>query len=222
MPKKRNDTEYIGEYDFKNHKIMHTMEKEKRDNFIMVAMKEFIKGYAVANTDEIVKAAGISKGLLFHYFGSKRGLFLFLLKYALDIVNTEYDKVILESSDFLENIWSISKLVIDLTCEYPTVYGFLVKSSLSLNEVFPEGIPKDVSNSSEAIMQRVLKYSNKSLFKDDVDVEKAQNIIFWTMNGFTDRVLSFGSDIESYQARYDSIMNEFEEYLNILRKMFYK
>ncbi len=47
------------------------MEEEKRERVIDAALKEFSKGYMAANTDVIVKAAGISKGLVFHYFGSK-------------------------------------------------------------------------------------------------------------------------------------------------------
>ena len=84
MARKSNNTEFIGEYEIADHKIM-TMEEEKRERLIMEALKEFSKGYAYANMDEIVKRAGISKGLLFHYFGTKKGVFLFLLKYTLNI-----------------------------------------------------------------------------------------------------------------------------------------
>ena len=41
--------------------------KEKQDRFINAALQIFAKnGYKKASTDEIVKAASISKGLLFH------------------------------------------------------------------------------------------------------------------------------------------------------------
>lgn len=221
MAKMRDDTEFIGEYDFKDHKIMHAMDAEKREKFILVAMQEFTKGYAVANTDEIVREAGISKGLLFHYFGSKRGLFLFLFKYALDSVTTEYDKVVLDRGDFMENILRVSKLVIELTLERPFLYGFLTKAHFSLSEVFPQGAPKDMSNPTAAIMQKILRNSDETLFRTDVDVHKAQNIILWTMSSYTERLLVLGDDIKNYQPKYAEIMREFEDYLDILRKAFY-
>ncbi|MDR2572521.1 MAG: TetR/AcrR family transcriptional regulator, partial [Oscillospiraceae bacterium] len=65
------------------HKIM-AMDPEKRDRVINAAMKEFRKGFKSACTDEIVREAGISKGLLFHYFGTKDGLYDFLLKNATE------------------------------------------------------------------------------------------------------------------------------------------
>lgn len=46
---------------------------EKQDRILNAALKEFAqKGYQNASTNEIVKEAGISKGLLFHYFNNKR------------------------------------------------------------------------------------------------------------------------------------------------------
>ena len=52
--------------------------KEKQDRIINAALQVFaVNGYRHASTDEIVRIAGISKGLLFHYFGSKLGLYSF-------------------------------------------------------------------------------------------------------------------------------------------------
>ena len=48
------------------------LKKEKQDRMINAALKVFaLHGYRHACTDDIVKEAAISKGLLFHYFGSK-------------------------------------------------------------------------------------------------------------------------------------------------------
>jgi AcrR family transcriptional regulator len=108
-----------------------------------------------ANTDVIVKEAGISKGLIFHYFGSKRGIFLFLMKYALDIFTTEYEKVISESNDFLENIRIISKMKGELSRQYPLLFGFMVKAQSSIKEVFSEGLPGDLMNLTYMGMKQI-------------------------------------------------------------------
>ncbi|MFD6209493.1 TetR/AcrR family transcriptional regulator, partial [Peribacillus sp. NPDC060253] len=63
------------------------MDKEKQDRIINAAIKEFAqKGYDNASTNEIVKEAGISKGLLFHYFQNKKQLYLFLYEHMIDIL----------------------------------------------------------------------------------------------------------------------------------------
>lgn len=225
LSRRTDDSEFVKEYDIKEHKFM-TMEEEKRERVINAALKEFSKGYMAANTDVIVKEAGISKGLIFHYFGSKRGLFLFLIKYTLDIFFTEYEKVISESHDLLENIRIGSKLKMELSLRYPLIFGFLVKAYSAIKDVFPEGLPGDLSYSSHMVeaMQQICQRSNneKTLFKEGIDSEKAQNIIIWTMNGFIDSVLRYGDDVDAYRAHYDELAKELEEYLKILRKILYR
>ena len=50
------------------------LKREKQDRMINAGLKTFAKyGYRHATTDEIVKEAAISKGLLFHYFDNKVG-----------------------------------------------------------------------------------------------------------------------------------------------------
>ncbi len=222
MARKSNDTEFICEYDLNDHKII-TMEAEKRERVITEALKEFAKGYAYANTDEIVKQAGISKGLLFHYFGSKKGLFLFLLKYALNIIDAKYETVLLENNDCLENIWRTSKMKVDLSFEHPAVIEFLTKAAFSLREVFPEGLPQDVPDlASSRLLNRIMKNADKSLFKADIDAQQAQHIILWTMNGFVENLRADGNDIEEYKPHYDQYMKDLEGYLKLLRKLLYK
>ena len=71
------------------------LNREKQDRMINAALRIFAEnGYRHASTDVIVKEAGISKGLLFHYFTSKMGLFSFLFDYSVKYMLFEYDRLI--------------------------------------------------------------------------------------------------------------------------------
>ncbi len=60
--------------------------EDKKNMIIKNSLLEFSsKGYQDANTDNIIKACGISKGSLFHYFGSKKNLYLHLISHSLNI-----------------------------------------------------------------------------------------------------------------------------------------
>ena len=64
------------------------LKKEKQDRMINGAMKVFARnGYKRASTDDMVKEAGVSKGLWFHYFGNKLGLYDFIADYAVKYMN---------------------------------------------------------------------------------------------------------------------------------------
>ena len=57
--------------------------ERKQDRIIQAGMECFGKnGYQGANTDEIAEKAGISKGLLFHYFKNKERFYLYLCKFC--------------------------------------------------------------------------------------------------------------------------------------------
>ncbi|WP_443110722.1 TetR/AcrR family transcriptional regulator [Caloramator sp. mosi_1] len=55
------------------------------------AIEEFAKeGYKNASTNKIVETACISKGILFHYFKSKKGLYIETIKYAIPLLYDEF------------------------------------------------------------------------------------------------------------------------------------
>jgi len=58
-------------------------QRAKQDKIIAVAMGQFAaQGYEGARAEAIAAAAGVSKGAIFNYFGSKAGLFLAAYKAA--------------------------------------------------------------------------------------------------------------------------------------------
>lgn len=60
------------------------LKKEKQDRMINAALKVFaLGGYRHGSTDDIVREAAVSKGLLFHYFGSKLGVYRFVFDYSV-------------------------------------------------------------------------------------------------------------------------------------------
>ena len=66
------------------------LKKEKQDRMINAALKIFaIQGYRHGSTDDIVREAAVSKGLLFHYFGSKLGVYCFIYDYSVRFMNLE-------------------------------------------------------------------------------------------------------------------------------------
>ena len=91
-------------------------------------------GYEHASTDEIVKEAGISKGLLFHYFISKIGLYTFVydysVKYLLLELNTGVDK---EETDFFKLTRQIKNCELQVMRTYPYLIRFLSESGREQN-----------------------------------------------------------------------------------------
>lgn len=115
--------------DLTKHKIF-TMEDMKRDILLTVAMSKFAKnGYKKTTTDEIISEAEISKGLLFHYFGTKKDLYIFLFKYAnTTIMQDFYTQINMKERDILERLWNIFLLKLELTNKYPAIFDFVASA----------------------------------------------------------------------------------------------
>ena len=103
------------------------LKKEKQDRMINAGLKLFaLNGYHHASTDDIVKEAKISKGLLFHYFGSKAGYYSFLFDYANRFTILELKSGIRSAEiDYFELEKQILQQEVAVTAQYPYMQLFL-------------------------------------------------------------------------------------------------
>jgi AcrR family transcriptional regulator len=198
--------------DTEPHKIMQ-MEPEKRDRVINAALTVFRHGYEHTSTDDIVREAGISKGLLYHYFGTKKGLYQFLLSYSVDLITREYTHLLnLEQRDILDLLRQSLLLKMDLSYKYPALFDFM---GTAYTDGSLDGIQSNFTD-------KVFASADLSLFKEDIDARKAVNIIHWSLLGYSGSHVSKGKSIGDYQAQYGMYLNEIDEYFHLFRKLFYK
>lgn len=203
-----------------------SLETEKRERIINAAMKEFLGGFKKASTDVIVREAGISKGLLFHYFGTKENLYDFLIDYAIGVVKEEYlDLLNMRQKDIFESIWQMSLLKQDLSRRLPAIFEFLSCVYLDA-KTCPAKVRLGMFR--EMQMKRFAEinaHCDRSLFRDDVDSDKAIQIVQWALHGWADSKTddmspeTFGEEISE---KYDLYLGELKEYLDIFRRCFYK
>jgi len=208
-----------------NFEKFQTLAEEKRERILNAAMKEFCSGYKNASTDNIVKEAGISKGLLFHYFGTKERLYNFLIDYAIQTTKREYiDLINIIQPDILESVWQLSLLKQDLSIKYPTIFDFLTTvymDTAAKSEATTANLARFGAIQAE-ILSKVHSHTDISPFRDDIDPKTAMEIINWTLNGYARSKAEqkpFGSAIRE---NYDQFLAEFEQILNTLRKCLYK
>jgi TetR/AcrR family transcriptional regulator len=109
------------------------LKKEKQDRMINAGLRIFaLNGYHHASTDDIVNEARISKGLLFHYFGSKSGYYAFLYDYATRYAILELTSVLKESKgmDYFDVQKTLLRVETGLMQQYPFLFLFLNSAGL--------------------------------------------------------------------------------------------
>lgn len=214
---------------YESYPKFFSLDEEKRSRIINAAMGEFLHGYTVAKTDNIVREAGISKGLLFHYFGTKENLFAFLIDYAVDTVEREFlDRIDTWQRDMLESVWQMSLLKQELSQRFPAIFDFL--AAVYLDTRHSPG-PAQAAYLARFLQMRaqvladVYEHCDKTLFRDGIDPRLVINIIDWTLRGYAETMTAkFSAATAGAYARenYDSHLADFRTYLDIFRKSFYK
>lgn len=111
------------------------LKKEKQDRMINGALKVFAtQGYRHASTDDIVKEAGISKGLLFHYFGSKQGTYAFVYDYSARFMMLELrDMMDFREKELFEVMKQIERTKLHALKGYPYMQMFLDRANQESN-----------------------------------------------------------------------------------------
>lgn len=190
------------------------LKKEKQDRMINAALKVFAEnGYGHASTDEIVREAGISKGLLFHYFVSKLGLYSFIYDYSVRYMMLELmSGVSKDETDFFMLIDQIRFSQLQVMKNYPYMLLFLDKSKYEdVSEALVE--TEEKRSILPGWYDETLSRADITVFRSEADVMKLRRMIDFTASGLMTEHFADGSfQPEIYH-------EEMGQYLQMLKKI---
>ncbi|MEH7155464.1 TetR/AcrR family transcriptional regulator [Neobacillus drentensis] len=200
------------------------LEKEKQDRIINAAIKEFAdKGYDRASTNEIVKEAGISKGLLFHYFQNKKQLFLFIFDYCYELIIDEfYKKINLQETDFFMRMRQAIMVKVEMLAIYPDIFKFIQEIFLEESPEIKVEFDKKKAELTHINIEKAYEGIDFSKFREDVDLKKMIKMISWTFEKMSDEALYKAKLSPTHDIDYQKIQVEAEEYFEVMIKCFYK
>ena len=203
------------------------LQEEKQKKIIDAGLEEFsAKGYEQARTERITEKAGIAKGLLFHYFGTKRAFFLFLLDYGLRLVQNEMLEKMKPSGDIFARIKEVNYLKIRLIQKHPALFNFLMEAGVrgleKHNNEFEARISERIASIRRDTFRQLTEDLDTSFFREDVDIEKALEILLWFVEGFQEKALEEYGEMRVEEMDYDSLLEELDAYCDLLRWGFYR
>lgn len=193
------------------------IKNEKQERILNAAIKVFaLNGYRKASTDVIVKEAGISKGLLFHYFTSKLSLYEYIIDYSVKFMNFEFtNSVSRHEKDFFELQTMMEQAKIRVMRLYPYMQQFLTSLKYETDPKAKEVIGEN-AYAFESMVNVIYKQADNSKFQEYVVVSKVQDMIRWMSESFlNEHLLEGNTDSEELVA-------EFSKYLKMLKGHFYK
>lgn len=202
----------------------NNVEPAKQKRILEAALKEFAeKGFKQASTNQIVKEAGIGKGMLFYYFTNKEGLFHYLVDYAIETIQSEYlSQIDMSEGDFIERLKQITHVKMSYHYANEHVSTFISMIYLDEDLLLPHDLTERLQTMMNEGLSQLYAHVDKSLFRTDIAVDKAFQLIRWTFEGYQMDLLAQLKGKKIAMLDLDPYWNEFYEYLAILKKVYYK
>lgn len=199
--------------------------EEKQNRVINSALDEFSrKAYDAASTDEIAKKASVSKGALFSYFGSKKQLYLYMYRYSFEIISNElWAGVDFTCGDLFERIKGSISAKIKIFEKYPSIFDFFINIAEARSESeLADTLASELSSQAKNAYERLMSGVDYGYFKETFDIKAALNVIFWTFEGYGNRISAEVKAKGAAAGPYSRWTAELEEYIKTLRQAFYK
>ncbi len=193
------------------------LKKEKQDRMINAALKVFaMNGYGHASTDDIVKEAGISKGLLFHYFISKLGLYSFVYDYSVRYMLLELSTgVSAKETDYFKLLGQIKQSQLQVMKNYPYMLQFLNKSKEeNVSEALVE--TEDRRSVLPRRYAEIMERADLGKFKKEADIGLLTKVIDYTVDGLMKEQFLNGS----FQP--EIYYEEMRRYLEMMKRLSYQ
>ncbi len=190
------------------------LKKEKQDRMINAALKVFaLNGYRHASTDDIVREAAISKGLLFHYFESKLGLYTFIYDYSVRYMSLELSTIVdAQETDLFELMKQTENARLRAMRGYPYMQQFLNRAQ---SENVSEALLaiEEKRNILNEVYEEIWKRVDSGKLPPEVDCDKLRNMLELTIKGLmTERFVD-----ASFQP--DMLYQEIVGYLDMVKRL---
>lgn len=196
------------------------VKNEKVDKIIRAAFEVFaLNDMEKASTNSVVKKAGISRGLLYHYFKDKQDLFDFLVYFSVkEMVTTMKENLDWEDRDYLNRIRQVITYKFAVMDRYPYMLEFFDKYSREITRV---SVRDHVEEISPGMGDKIYTYNlDFSHVKPSVDIDKMKLVVRHTLSGI---VLERWNRerIKGESLNRDEVMRLSDEYIQFFREQFY-
>lgn len=193
------------------------LKKEKQDRMINAALKVFaIQGYRHGSTETIVREAAVSKGLLFHYFGNKVGVYQFIYDYSVRYMTLELRSTVdAKESDMFTVIKQVERARMHAMRGYPYMQQFLNRAMWedSYEALLAVEEKKKAWEETCAAVDAQIDYT---ALPAGIDGEKLRKMLDFTIKGLmTERFQN-----ASFQP--EMLYEEICDYLDMVRKIVYR
>lgn len=196
---------------------------QRKDRILEAALIEFSdKGYKKASTNTIVREAGVSKGLLFHYYVSKKELYILLYNLAVKTIEDEvYTEVNFADRDVLNRLYSGTIASIEAYDKHPLLVKFLeLNASVEDKEIINATKLSSLEKRAR-VYGEIFNNIDYYLFNDAINIDRSLEVIKWTVDRIVDD-WKIKNITNMKLAAFEQLSMDISHYLDLFRSAFYR
>lgn len=133
-----------------------------------------------------------------------------------------YKEIDLSERDIFKRLGNIGIQKLEIYQDSPYVFDFLASVELEESEEVKDIIAGRIYLTYEKGIKKIYEDIDYSKFRDDIDIEKAIEILNWTMFGVGEKFIKELYTFKDSTTFGKKLMKEWEIYSNMLRDNFYK
>jgi AcrR family transcriptional regulator len=199
------------------YETFEKLSESKREHILQVCIEEFARnGYKNTSTNTIVKRLGISKGLLFLYFKSKKNLFLYIIDYLTELIMIEIFECFLKDQQ-VEFMY-----IFDLMGEF---YNMLLQEKPHIAMIFMEAAlnaPAELRDEIEArnslVHEKMIKMIKTDNVRKDVNLQNVMNLLHMASYHVGQMIFrEYGRETEHFKENADRYVKIFNQYVDIIK-----
>jgi AcrR family transcriptional regulator len=213
-----------------DYEVLSKLPEDKKQKIIKVSMEEFSRnGYGGTSTNVITTRAGISKGLLFHYFTSKKELFLFLASMVFDdfIEQIKGEQKDITGYSLPENVKKLFLSKAGYFAGHELEFVFLTKALQDNHQEVIEEVRKISMDMYNLLLSQRLEIVKRSIaidkLRDDISFDTAMECIMLSLDALTTKFLNLYRNKKADLIEHpEPILSITDIYLDILCNGIYK
>jgi AcrR family transcriptional regulator len=189
---------------------------ERREEILTHAMHVFAKkGFCATKISDVAASAGLSPGLVYHYFESKEDMFVAVISQSLAITNSCVKKVDSLDCEPIEKLRLLTLKALDDNDEQ----GFSIRWQLILQICVKESIPQkalEFLNQNFQVLKLVASFIKEGQKRGQISTEKDADMLttaYWAlMQG-----LVFLRDFEKFNDTGGSLLPDIETIFKLFK-----
>jgi len=198
---------------------------DKRKRLLDAALEQFAEyGYEAASTNRIIQLAGISKGMLFHYFSNKKLLYAAVIDQGLERIAAFMDHELPGlTGDLFDRIVGVGLAKLRFYLREPATYKLLI-------DAFASHAPEEVRDIIAERRRRMAEHLSVrpedldlSRLRDGVDPTIAFDLVTGVVNMLCNRFIErHRGEADRGLGRMEAFVGELQSYLRLIASGIYE